>query len=264
MTRLLGLLLAIVLVAGGCASDTGTNAGDLATVAKAIRAVEQKGAAFSYKVTVVSTGGSIPKGKEARIPLSGVGVARDDNASFVLSELDQAGKPVGAFDLVINDVYLFVRPHAVARAWFVGAASGFNYFYPAVRLNLLRETVLLASKSSKATTFSSGSFSNQYTITAAPDQLQQLLSVSVGTDKQSAFLKSASATIDAYLTTGGQLQRITVQAAGTDPVTSVRSVYNSSLTISRVGEVSDPSVPTNAVSVQPGDMFSTGAVPTGP
>ena len=52
--------------------------------------------------------------------------------------------------------------------------------------------------------------------------------------------------------------------AGTDPGTPVGSAYNASRTHSRVGEVSDPSIPTNAASVQPGDMFSTGAVPTGP
>ena len=133
MKRLLGLLLATALVAG-CGGGGGA---DLSTVAGAIREVEQKGAAFTYTDTLLDSGGSIPKGVTNRIRLSGAGQERDDNASLVLSQLDSAGKAVGAWDLVINDVYLFVRPHGTTRDWFLGSAAVFNQFYPGVRLNLL-------------------------------------------------------------------------------------------------------------------------------
>jgi hypothetical protein len=258
--RLLGLLLAAVLVAGGCGSGGGAN---LTTVAQAIREVEQKGAAFAYADTLLDSGGNVPKGVTNRIRLAGYGQERDDNVALVLSQLDNAGKSVGAYDLVINDVYLFVRPHGSTREWFLGSAALFNQFYPGVRLNLLRETVLLATKNSKGTSFSNGGFYNQYTITPAPDQLEQLMSLTVAPDKEAGFLKSASATITAYLTTSGHLQRLDLHVAGTDPGNALKRVFDSTLTFSRVGRVTDPSIPATAVPVQPVDMFSTGPAPSG-
>jgi hypothetical protein len=258
--RVLGLLLTTLLIAAGCGSSAGD--ADLAAVAGAIREVEQKGAAFSYTDTLLDSGGSIPKGMVNRIRLSAAGQERDDNVSFVLSQLDSAGKTVGGYDLVINDVYLFVRPHGTTRDWFLGSAALFNQFYPGVRLNLLRETVLLAKKSGKSSTFSSGTFYNLYTITPAPDQLEQLMSVTVAADTETAFLKSSRATITAYLTTSGHLQRIVLHLEGTDPSSSLKRVYDSSMTFSRVGRATDPSIPVTAIPVQPVDMFSTGAAPT--
>jgi len=257
--RLLGLLLATGLLAAGCGGGGGS---DLATVAAAIRQVEQKGAAFSYTDTLLESGGSVPKGVTNRIRLSGAGQEHDDNVSLVLSELDGAGKTVGAYDLVINDVYLFVRPHGSNRDWYLGSAGLFNQFYPGIRLNLLRETVLLASKVSKGSTFSNGAFLNQYTITAAPDQLEQLMSTTVTPATEAAFLKSASATITAYTTNGGALQRLDLHVAGVPPGTTLKRVFDSSMTFSRVGRVTDPTIPTTAVPVQPVDMFSTAAAPT--
>ena len=259
MRRLSALLLTVLLVAGGCG---GGGAADLATLASAIREVEQKGAAFSYTDTLLDSGGNIPKGMVNRIRLSGVGQERDDNVAVVLSQLSTAGKPVGGYDLVINDVYLFVRPHGTTREWFLGSAALFNQFYPGVRLNLLRETVLLARKSSKGTTFTSGSFYNQYIVTPAPDQVEQLMSVSVPPEKEAGFLKSARATITAYLTTSGHLRRIDVHVEGTDPVSTLKRVFDSSMTFSRVGKATDPSIPTTAIPVQPVDMFSTAPAPT--
>ena len=71
-------------------------------------------------------------------------------------------------------------------------------------------------------------------------------------------------TINAYLTTSGHLDRLELHAAGTDPVSKLHRVFDSSLTFSRVGAVTDPSIPATAVPVQPMDMFSTAATPSGP
>ena len=171
MSRLLGLVLATVLGVAGCGGGGGS---DLSAVAAAVREVEQRGAAFSYTDTLLDSGGSIPKGMVSRVRLSGKGMERDDNAALTLNQVDNAGKIVGGYDLVINDVYLFVRPHGSTREWFLGSAALFNQFYPGVRLNLLRETILLATKSSKGANFTGGGFTNQVTITAAPDQVEQL------------------------------------------------------------------------------------------
>jgi hypothetical protein len=260
--RLLGLLLATALAAAGCSSGGGSS--DLTAVAAAIRELEQKGAAFTYTDNLVESGGSLAGGSVAQAQFLAAGVAHDDNVSLLLTELDSAGKTAAIYDLVINDSYLFVRPHGMTRAWYVGAAALANHFYPGVRLNLLRETVLLATKGSRATGYSNGAFLNQYTITAAPDQLVQLLSVTVAPDKESGFLKSAHLTIEASLTTSGHLQRLDLHAVGTDPASNLHRVFDSSMTFSRIGQVTDPTIPTTAVAVQPMDMFSTAATPTGP
>jgi hypothetical protein len=258
LRRLLGLLLTTLLAGAACGAGGG---GGLNTVAAAIREVEQRGAQFTYTDTLLDSGADIPKGMVNRTRLSGSGQERDDNVSLVMNLLDGAGKTVGAFDLVINDVYLFVRPHGATRDWFLGSAAPFNQFYPGVRLNLLRETVQLAKKISMNTTFDNASFSNQYAITPAPDQLEQLLSMVVAPDKQAGFQKSARATITAFLTTSGHLQRLDLHVEGTDPISTLKRVFDSSLTFSKVGQVTDPSIPATAVPVQPADMFSTGATP---
>jgi hypothetical protein len=257
--RLLALGLAAGLFLAGCGTGGGS---DLSAVAAAIREVEQKGAAFTYTDTLLDSGGSVPKGVTNRIRLSAVGLEHDDNVALVLSQLDGAGKAVGAYDLVINDVYLFVRPHGTTRDWYLGSAALFNQFYPGVRLNLLRETVLLAAKVSKGSTFQNNTFLNQYTITASPDQLEQLMSTTVTPDKEPAFLKSASATITASMTNGGRLQRLDLHVVGTEPATSLKRVFDSSMTFSKIGRVADPTIPVTAVPVQPVDMFSTAAAPT--
>jgi hypothetical protein len=248
-----------VLGVAGCGGGGGS---DLSAVAAAVREVEQRGAAFSYTDTLLDSGGSIPKGMVSRVRLSGKGMERDDNAALTLNQVDNAGKIVGGYDLVINDVYLFVRPHGSTREWFLGSAALFNQFYPGVRLNLLRETILLATKSSKGANFTGGGFTNQVTITAAPDQVEQLMSMTVAPDKEAAFRKSASATITAYLSTSGHLQKVDLHIVGTDPSSSLKRVFDSSLTFSRVGRAADPSVPASAIPVQPQDMFSTGAAPS--
>ena len=63
MRRLLGLLLATVLVGTGCATGGGS---DVAPVASAIRELEQKGAAFSYTDNLLESGGSLASGKVAQ------------------------------------------------------------------------------------------------------------------------------------------------------------------------------------------------------
>jgi hypothetical protein len=257
--RLLGVLLATALVVAGCGSGSTAN---LTSVAAAVREVEQKGAAFSYTDTLLDSGATIPRGMVNRIRLSATGTERDDNAALTLNQLDNAGRSVGGYDLVINDVYLFVRPHGTNRAWFLGSAALFNQFYPGIRLNLLRETILLATKSSKGATFSNGGFSNQLIITAAPDQVEQLIGMTVTPDKEAAFRKSASGTITAYLSTSGHLQRIDLHVVGTDPTSSLKRVFDSSMTFSRVGRAADPRIPATAIPVQPTDMFSTGAAPS--
>jgi hypothetical protein len=123
-------------------------------------------------------------------------------------------------------------------------------FIPGVRLNLLRESVLLAAKVSKTTDFANNTFVRHYTITPAPDQLHQLMGF------------SSSGTLSAYLSnTGNQLQRVDGHFLGTDTSTKRHLVVDSSLVISKIGLSSDPTVPTTGIDVQPADLFGTGPAP---
>ena len=109
------------------------------------------------------------------------------------------------------------------------------------------------------------SFYSNYTITPASDQLEQMMSMVLAPDKECKFLKSASATITAYLsTTGNHLQRIDFHVVGTAPDTNLKPVFDPALSFSKVGHATDPVIPATAVPVQPTDMFSTGAAPSAP
>jgi len=262
LRRLAALAVGGLVFLAACGSGGGDS--DLQTVAGAIREAESKGAGFSFSETLTQTGGDIPKGKMAQIKFTANGQERNDNVVLVLQLSNSSGQTAGAYDLVISDSDLYVRPHGTTREWFQGAAAVANHFYPGVRLNLLRETVLLATKVSKSTSFSGGAFSDQYAITPGSDQLEQLQSTIVGAAQEAKFLKSARGTITVYLSTSGHhLQKVAFSVSGTDPDTSLKQVFTSSLTFSKLGKVATPKVPAGAVAVQPSDLFSTAATPPG-
>lgn len=260
MRRLFALSLAGVVALVACGATGGDS--DLQTVAGAVREVESKGASFQMTETLTETGGDIPKGKMAQIKFTANGQTRDDRVVLILQLANGRGQSGGAYDVVINDSDLYVRPHASSRAFFLGAAAVANTFYPGVRLNLLRESALLATKVSKSTSYSNGSFSDQFAVTPSNDQLEQLQSSVVAADKEAKFLKSASGTITFYLgTSGHHLQRVGFNFTGTDPDTGLKSAFTSSLTFTHLGKVPTPKVPAGAIAVQPSDLFSTAATP---
>jgi hypothetical protein len=262
LTRRLAVAVSGVVLLVSCGASGGDS--DLRTVADAIREVETKGAAFTFSETLTQTGGDIPKGKMAQIKFSATGQERDDNAILVLRLSNSSGQEAGAYDLMISDSDLYVRPHGSTRQWFEGSASVANHFYPGVRLNLLRETVLLATNASKSTSYNNGSFSDQYTITPGSDQLEQLQSTVVGAAQEAKFLKSATGAITVYLSTSGHhLQRVDFKVSGTDPQTSLKQVFTSTLSFSKLGKVAMPKVPAAAIAVQPSDLFSTADTPPG-
>ncbi len=236
---------AAVLLAG-CGDGA---ASDLGTVAASIQTIDQQGADFSITVTETATGGDIPKGKVARGIYHARGQEKDDKASFVLGAADPTtGRNVDAFDLVVSDSDVYVRPHASTRDWYLGWTYVAEDFIPGVRLNLLRESVLLATRISKSTTFSNGSFSNQYTITPAHDQLVQLVA------------NSGSGFLVARIGGGNRLQGVDGHFSGIDPVSSRHLLVSSTLTFSNIGRAAEPQVPKSGVPVPPAELFSTAAV----
>lgn len=143
-----------------------------------------------------------------------------------------------------------MRPVGSTRDWFVSYTFVAEEFIPGVRLNLLRESVLLAAKVSKTTDFANNTFVKHYTITPAPDQLHQLMGF------------SSSGTLTAYLSnSGNQLQRVDGHFVGTDTSSKRHLVVDSSLTISNLGKSTDPTVPATGIDVQPTDLFGTGPAP---
>lgn len=208
---------------------------------------------------LTQTGGDIPQGKEAYVRFQAGGAERDDNAYLVLKLTNASNQGIGGYDLVINDSDLYVRPHGTKRIWFTGPASVANHFYPGVRLNLLRETVLLAAKSSsKGPSYTNGSFIRQYTITPGADQLEQLQSTVTGSQNEARFLRSASGTIDFFVgLNGNHLERVALHIIGTDPDTKLRQEFRSTVTFSRLGKVGPIGVPDKSLPVPAANLFST-------
>jgi hypothetical protein len=243
VTRL-GLLLSLLLLAAGCGTS---GASDSSTVAGSIRALENSGADFQLTVTEVGTGGDVPKGKYAEQVYASSGELRDDNAALVLGTKDSGtGMVTPVFDMVVNDSNIFVRPHGSTREWYTSWTFIAEEFIPGVRLNLVRETALLATKVSHNTNFSNGAFSNQFVITPAAEQRRQLMGF------------SSSGTLTAFLSTrGNRLQRIDGHFAGDDPSTKRHIVIDSSLVFTNLGHAAPPKIPSGGVAVQPADLFST-------
>jgi hypothetical protein len=243
------LLACLLLLTVACG---GGGTGDLTTVASAIRAVEDKGADFALTLTETETGGDVPKGKYAQQIYTSAGQLQSDNAALVLGTKDPAsGRTTLDFDMIVNDSNIFVRPHGSTREWFTSYTFAAEEFIPGVRLNLVRESVLLAAKVSKSTSFSGGSFVNQYAVTPADEQLRQLMGF------------SSSGTVTASIASnGGRLQSLAFHFAGVDTVSKRHIVVDSTLTLSHLGKARAPQIPATAVSVQPADLFSTS--PTSP
>ncbi|MDQ6692388.1 MAG: hypothetical protein M3Z13_06445 [Candidatus Dormibacteraeota bacterium] len=260
--------MALVAILGGATVLAGCgaqSASDVQTVATAIRELETKGAQFQMSEVLTQTGGDIPKGKQAYIKFAAGGAERDDNAYLVLKLSNARNQPLGGYDLVINDSDLYVRPHGSTRIWYSGPAAVANHFYPGVRLNLLRDTVLLAAKqSSKGPSYSNGSFVRQYTIVPGADQLEQLQSTVVAPGNEGKYLKSASGSIDFFIgLNGNHLERVNIHLVGTDPDTSLRQEFRSSLVFSKLGKVPPVAIPTKALPVPASNLFSTAQPSTG-
>jgi len=236
------LIACLLLLATACGSG---GPADLNAVAAAVRTVEDKGADFTLTLTETETGGDIPKGKYAQQVYTSGGQLKDDNAALVLGTKDPAsGRTTQDFDIIVNDSNVYVRPHNSTRDWFTTYTFVAEQFIPGVRLNLVRESVLLASKVSKTTSFTNSAFVNQYKVTPARDQLRQLMGF------------SSSGTITAALETSGRLKSLGFHFEGVDTASKRKVVVDSTLTVTNLGKAAAPKIPANAIAVQPADLFS--------
>jgi hypothetical protein len=223
MTRgwlaVLALILAASCAAPGSSSRTqGDQDRDGKTIAAAIDSTDQGGAGFHMDETLTFTGGDIPSNQQLQVKATADGVARDGRARMTFKIATGNNRTI-LYDMVIDGITLYVKPHG-ATTWKKTPSAPTTALFPTMRLQLVRESVLLAKRvDANSITNSSGGFAHRYRVVPASDQLEQLQAIPVsGTQQEAGFLKTASGEIDAFLSlSGNRLQRLETHLSGKDP-----------------------------------------------
>lgn len=227
------------------------------SIAAAIQSLERHGATFDLDQTVRLTGGQIPSGQELQQQMTVTGGhLRDDDASFRF-RLSVGGQHAD-LDMVIADQQLFVRSAGSSgAAWRATPVASVTVLFPALRLDLLRETTLLALSISPAGIGHVGAgFARRFAISPAPPQLEELETIPVVGAAEKAFLRTAQAQVDVYLVIpSGQLGGAEVHLTGTDPVSGIRQQVDSHLEL-RATQVPRISPPAQAQLVDPGSILT--------
>jgi hypothetical protein len=253
---LLASLLAVALVtACGLPLPTSTDQRTEArAIAAAIRSLEQHGATFGLDQTVQLTGGQIPSGQELKQQMTVTGGhLRDGDASFRF-RLSVGGQHAD-FDMVIADQQLFARsPGAV---WRTTPLAYVTVLFPALRLDLLRETALLAPSVSPAGLgHVDAGFARRFAISPAPEQLEELEAMPVVGAAETTFLRTARGEVDVYLLIpSGQLGGVELHLTGTDPASGIHQQIDGRLDL-RAARVPRISPPAGAQLVDPGAILT--------
>ena len=257
------LLLAMVaLLAAGCAAPGApkrTQADqdrDAKAIAAAIQSADQDGSSFHMDETLTFTGGDIPSNQQLGLKATADGVARDGRVRMTY-KIDTGNNKTTSYDMVLANQFIYVKLHSASQ-WKSSDVTAATALYPALRLPLLREAVLLAKEvgAGSVTTINNG-FAHRYRVIPASDQLEQLQAIPVTGSQESVFLKTATAEIDAFLTlTGDKLTRIEVHLTGQDPENGEVQKVDSSADF-RPARVDTIAIPPNAVRVGP-DQILTG------
>ena len=245
--------VAAALFLGGCTQGGGSTEQNRASVAQAIKSADDAGVHVDFTHTLVLTGGDIPSGKEVKVGFKGSGTLKGGNGQLRLSSIDAGGKAIHDFDLIVYSDTLYIRPRG-AQAWASVPAGPATLLIDALRLRLLREAVLLSNQvGGGGLEHTSAGFGHSYTAAAAGDQVEQLLSTTVAGAEETAFLKSARATIDAHLgVPGDALNRLEIHASG--PVGGLQVQIDSACDLKRA---TAPSVtaPATATPLPPAQLL---------
>lgn len=261
MRRLLAAALLIAVTACAAPGSPKRTAGevdrDRATVAQAIKSADAGGSSFHMTETLSLTGGTIPQGQQLQLNIQADGVVLSGRAKVSYKILRQRSQPI-QFDIVLAGSDIYIKPRS-ATEWKRSDATAATALYPALRLRLLRETVLLAKDvgSGSVTNVNNG-FAHKYKITPASDQLEQLEAIPVTGQAEQVFLKSATAELDAYVSlTGDKLTRIEVHLNGTDPSNNEQQKVNSTVNFTP-SKVSPIELPASATLVPPSQILNLG------
>lgn len=249
------LMGVVLLVACGGTRSQADQDKDGKLIADALRAANTQGSTFKLDQQLLIMGGDIPAGRAVRVHSSvDKGVLKNDAAKFAY-RLEQ-GQQAATYDMLITQGRLFVKARG-SSTWKTTPLPSTTTLYPSLRLDLVRETVLLArSISSGAVTHIDAGFAHKYTVRPAPDQLEQLQSVSVQGGAEDQFLKTATAQLDVYLLLpGNKLGRIELRMTGTDPSSGEKQDIVSSLDV-RPAKVATIQPPSEAQQVAPADLLT--------
>jgi hypothetical protein len=210
-------------------------------MADALRATDAQGGGFNLDQVTVLTGGDVPSGKEYRLHAVSDGVLRDTSARFAY-HVNQGSKTLD-YDVVFSADRLYVRARS-GPTWKTTPLPTSTSLFPPLRLDLLRETVLLASSiSSGSVSHVDAGFARKYSVRPAPDQLEQLQSIAVQGNGERQFLKTATAEVDLFLLVpANRLGRIEVHLVGIDPSSGTRQQIDSALDLhpARVDAIAPP------------------------
>ena len=255
----LALAVAALTVLAACGGPSGRSQADQdrdgKLIASAIRAADTQGAGFDLNEVLVLSGGSIPSGQELRIHAkSEKGQLKGGAAQFTYRI--QQGSGGHDYSMVLASGQLFVKASG-ASGWRATPVAATTSLFPALRLDLVRETVLLASSvSSSSLTHVQAGFAHKYVVRPAPDQLEQLQAIPVQGRGEATFLKTARAEVDVFLSLpGDRLDRIEVHLTGTDPSEGTKQKVDSSLDLrqAKVGAIRPPA---QAVTVSPAEILT--------
>jgi hypothetical protein len=223
-------------------------------LAAAIQAVDSEGTGFSMDERLVLTGGGVPSGQALSVhATSKDGAARDGNASLTY-HIDN-GRSGLDYDLMVSGTQLFARQHGTSQ-WLATPITATTSFLPALRLELVRETVLLASSvSGSSLTHISSGFARKYAVKPASDQLEQLQAIVVQGRSEASFLQTATGEVDLFLSVpGDRLQRLEVHVSGTDPGGGTRQRVDNWVDL-RQARVAPIKLPASATAVAPESIF---------
>jgi hypothetical protein len=251
--------LCIVLALAGCGLSASRSQADQdkdgRMLAAALQAVDSQGSGFSMDESLVLTGGDVPSGQQLSVhATSSNGVARDGNAQLRYHVV--SGRTGLDYDMLLTSTQLFAKRHGTAQ-WLTTPLSATTSFFPALRLELVKETVLLAGSipGSSVTHLSSG-FARKYVVKPAPDQLEQLQAIVVQGVTETNFLKTATAEVDVFLSLpGDSLMRVEVHLTGTDPTAGTKQRVDNSMDL-RSARVAPIKPPGSATAVAPESIFS--------
>lgn len=256
--RQLAALCAVAVLAG-CGLSPGRSQADQdkdsRMLAAAIQAVDSQGTGFTMEETLVLTGGDVPSGQQLSVrATSRDGVAKGGNAR--LTYHIESGRTGLDYDMLVTSTQLFAKRHGSSQ-WLTTPLSATTSFFPALRLELVRETVLLASSiPGSSLTHVSAGFARKYVVKPAADQLEQLEAIVVQGTSETSFLKGASGEVDLFIgVPGDKLERVEVHVVGTDPSAGTKQRVDNSIDLrsARVGTINAPA---GATAVAPESIFS--------
>jgi hypothetical protein len=235
---------------GGSVRPPADQARDGRIIAGAVEDAIQRGSAFTLQVHVVITDPTQANGDAEFRAASRSGIQKDGGSSLDYSV--QVGRATGRYDIVMSGTQLFIKKHSNPR-WHSLPIDQAPPLVPAARLELLRETALLAGYVNAATPqLTRSGLQREYRVQPDSARLQQLLSLN-----QIPPGTQASGEVDYYLSLVGKaLSSVSLHMSISDPSTGQSQNVDSSIDI-QAGSVSSIEAPIDATPLGPQDsLFS--------